>query len=86
MQKETHGDGTSEPSDAIALPGWLRARHSAAIQTARKEIELEAKRTGAEAGMIADRRVRSILAECLSAKGPPSSATVAAYRRDYAIM
>lgn len=86
MQQTKPEDKSSQPSDALALPGWMQVRHSAEIRRALEEVEQEAKRTGAEAGLIADRRVRAILADCESEKAPPSAATVAAYRRDHAIM
>ena len=73
---------SNQPSDANALPGWLRNAHKTALRATRKELEAEAERTGAELGVLADRRVRAILEQAGSTT--PAAATIAAYRRDYA--
>ncbi len=73
---------SDQPSDATALPGWLRSAHEAILLATRRELKAEAERTGAEQGVIADRRVRAILEQAGSTT--PAAATIAAYRRDYA--
>ena len=75
---------SNQPSDATALPGWLRKAHAATLRTTREEIQAEAKRSGVDTGLLADRRVRAILEQAGSTT--PGAKTVAAYRRDYARM
>ena len=73
---------SNQPSDANALPGWLRNAHKAALLATRKELKAEAERTGAELGVLADRRVRAILEQ--AGTTTPAEATISAYQRDYA--
>lgn len=75
-----------KPSDAPALPGWMRQQYATAIEEARAEVVREAKRGMAgigesDAGLIADRRIAAILAA--SGLRMPSEASAAAYRRDH---
>ncbi len=67
------------------MPSWLRERYAGVIEQQRRSVEQEAARTGKAAGVVADQRVRSILADARpSRRGKPSPATLAAYERDYA--
>ncbi len=90
------GDGKScvddvahKPSDAPALPSWLRDAYAETITLARGEIVRQAKRGMAgggesDAGILADQRIKIIL-EAAGLR-MPSVATAAAYRRDHAHM
>lgn len=80
----TPDQDSNQPSDATALPGWLRTTHAATLQTTREKIQAEAKRSDVDTGLIADRQVRAILEQAGSTT--PEAKTVAAYRRDYARM
>lgn len=79
--------GAAKPSDAPALPGWLRQRFARQIAEARAALVRTAKRGmdgdgESDAGVIADKQVKNILA-ALGLRTPnPQSA--AAYRRDHA--
>lgn len=79
--------GAKKPSDAGALPGWLRQRFGSEIAGARNVVLREAKRGLAgqgesDAGVIADRQIKTILSRLgLRAPNPHSAA---AYRRDHA--
>lgn len=79
LQDQTSSD---QPSDATALPGWLQRAHKATLLATRRELKAEAERTGAELGVLADRRVRAILEQAGSTT--PAKKTISAYRRDYA--
>lgn len=75
---------SNQPSDAEALPGWLRTRYAEALRVAQASVNEEAKRTGSATGVLADRRIRSLLDDLeKNRRGVPSDATAAAYRRDY---
>lgn len=79
----------AKPSGATALPGWLRLAHSATLAAARADIVRQAKRGMAgegedDAGILADRQVKNILAA--AGLQMPSTATAQAYRRDHATM
>ncbi len=88
-EKSCTDEVAQKPSDAPALPGWLRAAYAETITLARAEIVRQAKRGMAgigesDAGLIADRRIKAIM----EAAGPrmPSEASAAAYRRDHVNM
>ena len=87
-QAATVGD-TPQPSAAAALPGWLRQRYAEHLDAARASIVREAKRgmrgdSENDAGILADRRIKAILAS--AGLRMPSPTTAAAYRRDHAHM
>lgn len=89
--RRTHAatvDASPQPGRA-ALPGWLRQRYAEHLDAARASIVREAKRgmrgnSESDAGILADRRIKAILAS--AGLRLPSPATVAAYRRDHAHM
>ncbi|WP_242108186.1 hypothetical protein [Luteimonas aquatica] len=71
-------------TDSLRLPVWLRRHHADAINAAADQVIAEAKRTGDDPGIMADRRVKAILAE--AGQRNPSAPTIARYRRAYADM
>lgn len=76
---------TNAPHPQGPMPAWLRERFASVIASERHSVEVEAKRTGHPVGVVADQRMRAILADAgLARRGEPSAATVAAYERDYA--
>lgn len=85
MANEQQPPTSDQPSDADALPGWLRTHYADAITAARASVTSEAKRTGMASGIVADRRIRAVLDDASrDQRGAPADATVAAYRRDHA--
>ena len=84
MTNDEQSPVSDQPSDADALPGWLRTRYADAIKAARARVASEAKRTGMTSGIVADRRIRAVLDDASrDQRGAPADATVAAYRRDH---
>ncbi|HXI19152.1 MAG TPA: hypothetical protein VNM48_22530 [Chloroflexota bacterium] len=85
MANEQQPPTSHQPSDADALPGWLRTRYADAIKAARTSATSEAERTGMASGIVADRRIRAVIDDASrDERGAPADATVAAYRRDHA--
>jgi hypothetical protein len=71
------------------LPSWLREKYASLIEAARAEIVRQAKRgmrgNGEnDAGLIADQKIKTILANAGTAN--PSEASAKAYRTDHTIM
>jgi integrase len=84
----TPDDAAQKPSSA-PLPGWLREAYAPLIDAACADVVREAKRGMKgdgenDAGLIADRRVKTILAR--AGLREPTESTVAAYRCDHANM
>lgn len=78
---------TPQPQDsATSLPGWLRDRYADALACAHKEAMGESLSRLEPVGVIADRRIRAILAKAEHGKGAASAATTKAYLRDHARM
>lgn len=80
-------DTAQKPSSA--LPGWLRQTYVTTIDAARADIVRQAQHGmkghgEVDAGIIADRQIKAILAT--AGDRTPSEATAAAYRRDHANM
>jgi len=85
--RRTLAGGAAKPSEAAAMPGWLRRRFGAEISGARAVLVSEAKRGLAgegesDAGVIADKRIKAVLGGLGLRTPNPQSA--AAYRRDHA--
>src|SRR3546814_10987903 len=84
MSDQSKTQESDQPSDADALPGWLRTRYADALRVAQASVNDEATRTGSATGVLADRRIRSLLNDLeKDRRGVPSASTAAAYRRDY---
>lgn len=86
-ERRTLVGGAAMPSEAAAMPGWLRRRFGGEVSRARAIVVSEAKQGLAgdgesDAGVIADKRIKTILAGLGLRMPNPQSA--AAYRRDHA--
>lgn len=73
-----------EQSEASILPGWLRRRYAHDLDAEGARLDEEAEADGIPVGVLADRRIKAVLAQ--AGERSASAATVAAYRRDYALM
>src|SRR3546814_5788312 len=84
MSDQSKSKESDQPSYADELPCWLRTRCADALRVAQASVNDEATRTGSATGVLADRRIRSLLNDLeKDRRGAPSASTAAAYRRDY---